>query len=137
MTLKCDAKHYTIHPERYRCLRRLLRDEDCRFLREAGFAKLARDKRAADRRAFLKLVHHLAVDIRRVSDARQQQMERAGSMEMESFLKERFATEMRLHRLRFAALMHFAHVPAAIRVADAALATLETAFLLPARVLAS
>ncbi len=137
MRTKHEVSNYTIHPERYRCLRRLLREDDCQYLREAGFAKLAREKRAADRRAFLKMVHHLSVDIRRVADARQQQMERAGTIDLESVLKERFATNFRLQRLRFAAFLHLTRVPAAIQVADAALATLENAFILPTRVLAS
>ena len=137
MKLNCHTRQYSINPERYRCLRRLLREEDCQYLREAGFAKLAREKRAADRRAFLRIVQHLSVDIRRVADARQLQSERAGSVEAEGILQQRLRVELQIQSLRMAAFLHFARIPTAIRMADSAIAVLESAFVLPAQVLAN
>lgn len=135
--MKIDNTLLTIRADRYRCLRRLLREDDVQYLREAGFEKLARQKRAADRRAYLKIVRHLSRDMRRVSNARKEQMVRAGEINMEHFLRERLATEMQLQGLRVAAFLHFARVPAAVRMVDDVVATLERAFVVPTRVLAS
>jgi hypothetical protein len=99
MKLNCRNRQHSIHPDRYRCLRRLLREEDCQYLREAGFAKLAREKRASDRRAFLRIVRHLSLDIRRVADARQQQLERAGIVDVENILQQRVRVEVQIQKL--------------------------------------
>jgi hypothetical protein len=115
----------TIRVERYQCLRRLLRDDDIQFLKASGFARLARQKRAADRLAFLRIVDHLAIDMRRVASARKLQMAQDGQVDMQGFLLQRLETNMQLNRLRMAAALHFAHVPAACRVAEESLALIE------------
>ena len=115
----------TIRVERYQCLRRLLREDDVQYLKASGFSRMARQKRAADRRAFLVMVNHLSQDIRRVAAARKLQMAQDTQVDMQGFLLQRLETNMRLNRLRLAAALHFAHVPAACRVAEESLAVLE------------
>ena len=115
----------TLRVERYQCLRRLLREDDVQFLKAAGFTRLARQKRAADRLAFLTLVNHLENDIRRVAQARKLQMAQDGQVDMQAFLLQRLDTSTRLNRLRLAAALHWAHVPTACRLAEQSLLLLE------------
>jgi hypothetical protein len=86
---------------------------------------MARQKRAADRLAFLTIVNHLEHDIRRVANARKLQLAQDRQVDMQAFLLQRLETTMRLNRLRLAAVLHFAHVPAACRLAEESLAILE------------
>lgn len=115
----------SIRVERYQCLRRLLREDDVQYLKASGFTRLARQKRSADRRAFLVMVNYLSRDMRRVAAARKLQMAQDGYVDMQGFLVQRLETNLRLNRLRLAAALHFAHVPAACRVAEESLAMLE------------
>lgn len=115
----------TIRVERYQCLRRLLREDDVQYLHASGFSRLARQKRAADRRAFLAMVNHLSHDMARVANARKLQMAQDARMDMQGFLLQRLDTSLQLNRLRLAAALHFAHVPAACRWAEQSLAVLE------------
>ena len=115
----------TVRVERYQCLRRLLREDDVQYLKASGFSRLARQKRAADRRAFLIMVNHLSQDMRRVAAVRKMQMAQDAQVDMQGFLLQRLETSMRLNRLRLAAAMHFAHVPAACRVVEESLTLLE------------
>ena len=115
----------TVRVERYQCLRRLLREDDVQFLKASGFSALARQKRAADRRAFLTMVNHLSQDMRRVAGARKLQMAQDGQVDMQGFLLQRLETTKQLNRLRLAAALHFARIPTACRVAEESLAVLE------------
>lgn len=115
----------TIRVERYQCLRRLLREDDVQYLKASGFSRLARHKRTADRRAFLAMVNHLRHDMARVAAARKLQMAQDAQVDMQGFLLKRLETNLQLNRLRLAAALHFAHVPAACKMAEGSLAWLE------------
>jgi hypothetical protein len=102
---------------RFAPMRRLLSGEDEAYLIRQGFHREASRVRAHHRRYFFRFVDMLEKDFDSAHAARKAAM--AGNWDFETLLKERFTASYYLFAMRTAAVMHFAHLPQAARLADA------------------
>ena len=140
-TLRCEVRLRaprtlpsvcTSLPSRYACLFRLLADDDCEYLRNAGFAKESALMRKQHRRMYLRLLRHLEKDTMLLLARREQAMILAGDaatiqhhLMMKTRVRTTFAT------LRFAALLHALHVRACLGYMRLGVAGVEAMFQVP------